>query len=97
MRAGLPIIKTVLTASVLVPLGLSAEMLSGDTAIQKKIDRSGTTVLTISNQETEDIMKIVTSLKQSGILIKGTDEKIKKWSKTTKRKIFSNVIRKISG
>ena len=88
MRAGLPIIKIVLTASVLVSLGLSAGMLSGDTAIQKKIHRSGTTALTISDQEMEGIMKIVTSLKQSGILIKGTGEKIKMKQNNKKEDFF---------
>ena len=31
---------------------------------------SGTTVLTISNEEMDDIMKIVKSLEESGLLIK---------------------------
>ena len=96
MRAGLPIIKIVLTASVLVSLGLSAGMLSGDTAIQKKIHRSGTTALTISNQEMEGIMKIVTSLKQSGILIKGTGEKIKNEAKQQKGRFLLMLLGKLA-
>ena len=96
MRAGLPIIKIVLTASVLVSLGLSAGMLSGDTAIQKKIHRSGTTALTISNQEMEDIMKIVTSLKQSEILIKGIGEKIKNEAKQQKRRFLLMLLGKLA-
>ena len=49
-----------LAKNVLLPFGLSAGMLTADTAIQKK-NRSGTTVLIISNEEMEDIMKIVKS------------------------------------
>ena len=69
MRAGLPLMKSVLTPlskSVLVPLGLSAGMSAAGTAIQKKIYGPGrrpsylasrTTALIISNEEMEDIMK----------------------------------------
>ena len=38
---------------------------------------SGTTVLIISNEEMEDIMKIVKSLEEAGLLIKGVSETIK--------------------
>ena len=34
------------------------------------------------------IMKIIKSLEKSGFLIKGVSEKILKWSKRTKRRIF---------
>ena len=47
-------IKNVLTSlakSVLLPLGLTAGMAATDAIIQKKILRSGTTTLTISNKE----------------------------------------------
>ena len=44
-----------LAKSVLVPLGLTAT----DTTIQKKIFESGTTASIISNEEIDDIMKIV--------------------------------------
>ena len=36
------------------------------------IHGSGTTALIISNEEMEDIMKIVKSLKESGLLVKRT-------------------------
>ena len=52
-------------------------MLAAVVAVQKKIYGSGTTALIISNEEMEDIMKIVKSLKESGLLIK-------RISKTTK-------------
>ena len=73
MTVGLPLIKSVLTPlakSVLLPLGLSVGISAADTAIQKNIYGSGTTVLIISNEEMEDIMKIVKSLEESGLLIK---------------------------
>ena len=72
MRAGFPLMKIVLTPlakSVLAPLGLSAASLATDAAIQKKIFGSGTTALIISNEEMDDIMKIVKSLEESSLLI----------------------------
>ena len=51
--------------SVLIPIGLSAEMSGADAAIPKKMFESGTTVLINSNEEMEDIMKIVKSLEES--------------------------------
>ena len=61
---------TLLAKSVLLPLGLSAGMSPADAAIQKKTHGSGTTTLIILNEEMEDIMKIVKSLKESGLLTK---------------------------
>ena len=69
MTAGLPLMKSVLNPlakSVLIPLGLSAVMSAADAAIQKKIYGSGTTALIISNEQMEDIMKIVKSIEGSG-------------------------------
>ena len=66
MTAGLPLMNIVLTPlakSVLIPLGLSAGMSASDTAIQKKIYGSGTTIEEILNEEMEDIMKIVNHVK----------------------------------
>ena len=62
MTAGLSLMKSVLTPlakGFLLPFGLSAAMSATDEAIQKKIYRSGT------NEEMEDIMKIVKSLEGS--------------------------------
>ena len=44
------------------------------------------TTLIISNDEIEDIIKIVKSLEDSGLLLKG-DWNSSKWSKRTKRRI----------
>ena len=43
--------------------------------------KSGTTTLVISNEEMNDIMKIVKSLEESGLLIKGVSETIKNEAK----------------
>ena len=64
-----------LAESILVPLGLPA--LAIDAAIQKKTFGSGTITLAFSNEDLNDIMKIVKSLEVSGLLIKGVSETIK--------------------
>ena len=66
ITAGLPLMKNILTPlakSVLIPLGLSAGILAADATIQKKMFGSRTAALIISNEEMEDFMKIVKSLK----------------------------------
>ena len=60
-----------LAKSVLIPLGLTAGVSPTDAAIQKKIFGSGMTTLIISNEEMNDVMKIVKSLEDSGLFIKG--------------------------
>ena len=80
MTAGLPLMKNVImpsAKSVLIPLGLTAAAPATDAAIQKKIFQSGTTALITSNEEMEDIMKMVKSLEESELLIKGFSETIK--------------------
>ena len=44
--------------------------------MQKKILRSGDTTLIISNNEIEDIIKIVKSLEDSSLLIEGVTETV---------------------
>ena len=48
-----------------------------DAPIQKKIYVLGTAALIISNEEIEDITKIVKSVEGSGLLIKGISKTIK--------------------
>ena len=87
MTAVLPLMKSVLTPlakSVFLPLPLSSGMSAADAEIQKKIYGSGTTALIISNEEMEDIMKIVKLLEESGLLIKGISETIKNEAKKQK-------------
>ena len=66
-----------LAKSVLIPLGLTAAAPAADGGIHKKILGSGNmTTLIISNDEIHDIIKIVKSLEDSGLLIKGVTETI---------------------
>ena len=59
-----------LAKSVLIPLGLTAAASAVDAEIHKNILSSGKTTLRISNDEMEDIMKIIKSLEDSGLLLK---------------------------
>ena len=86
-----------LAKSVLTPLGLTTAASPTDTAIHKKMFGSGhrtldlssrpsdlashTTTLIISNEEMNDIMKIVQHLEETGLLIKGVRETIKNEAK----------------
>ena len=78
LKTGLPLIKNVikpLAKSVLIPLELTAVASAADAGIHNKILGSGNTTLIISNDEIHDIIKIVKSLKYSGLLIKGVTER----------------------
>ena len=79
---------TSLAKSVLVPLGLIAAASAADVAIQKKIFGSDIAASIISNEEMEDIMKIVKSLEESGLLIKGISETNKNEAKEQKGKFL---------
>ena len=68
MIPGLLLMKSVLTKNVLSPCGLSAAMSATYAAAIQKNHGSGTTSSIISNEEMEDIMKIVNSLEESGLL-----------------------------
>ena len=67
-----------LAKSVLVPLGLTAAASAADAKIHKKILGSGhnNTTLIISNDEMVDILKIVKSFEDSGVLLKGVSQTI---------------------
>ena len=56
--------------SVLIPLRLTAAASATDAAIHKKMFGSGTTTLVISNEKMNDVIKTVTSPRESSILIK---------------------------
>ena len=88
MTAGLPLMKSVLTPiakSVLLLLILLAGISAADAAIQKKTHESRIIALIISNEEMEDIMKIVKSLGESGLLAKEIIETIKNETKEQKK------------
>ena len=65
-----------LAKSVLIPLGLTAGASAADAGIHKKILKSGATTLIKSNDEIEDIIKVVKSLEDSGLLFKGVIETV---------------------
>ena len=71
MKVAMPLAK-----NVLAPLGLTAAMSAIDGSIKKKMLGSGKTTLIISNDEMNDIIKIVKSLEDSGVLLKGVSETI---------------------
>ena len=66
-----------LPESVIIQLLLTAAASAADAAIYKKMFGSGTTTLISSNEEVNDIKKIVQPLDESGLLIKGVSETIK--------------------
>ena len=79
LKSGLPLISNVIkpAKSVLVPLGLTAVASAADAGIHKKILGSGnTTTLKISNDEISDIIKVVKSLEDSDLLLKGVTETV---------------------
>ena len=67
MKVAIPLAK-----NVLAPLGISAAI----SAIDGKMLGSGATTLIISNDEMNGILKIVKSLENSGVLLKGVSETI---------------------
>ena len=83
----MPLIRNVLkpiAKSVLIPLGLTAATSATDAVIHKKRFGSGTTTFIISNEEMNDIMKIIKYFEESGLLIKGVSETIKNEAKKQK-------------
>ena len=67
-----------LASSILIPLELTAAAAAPatDSVIQEKTFRSSIITQIISNQVMDNIMKIVKSLEESGLLIKGVTETI---------------------
>ena len=88
LRTWLLLMKSVikpLAKSILVALGLTAAASAADAGIHKKILGSGSdhnnTILIISNDEMDDIIKIVKFLEESGVLLKGVSETIQNEAK----------------
>ena len=82
-KTGLPLMKNLLkplAKSVLIPLGLAAASAT-DAAIDKKMFGSSIATLIMSNEEINDIKKIVKLLEVSDLLIKGVSETIKNEAK----------------
>ena len=80
-----------LAESVLIPSGLTtaAAASTTDVVIHKKMFGSGFTTLIISNEEMNDIIKIVKSLERFWLLIKVVTETIKNEAKKKKRGFLS--------
>ena len=75
----MPLIKSVITPlakSVLIPLGLTAAASAADAGIHKKILGSGNTTLIISNKDMDDLIRIVKSLEDLGLLLKGVTQSL---------------------
>ena len=85
-KVAVPLAKHILTSS-----GITAAASVIDAGIQKKIG-SGTTTLIISNEETNDIMKIVKALVNSDILLKGITKTIKNEIKEQKGRFLSMLL-----
>ena len=97
LKTGLSLMKSVITPlakSVLTPLGLTAAAAAAaDAGIHKKILGSGNnTTLIISNNEIEDLIKIVKSLEDSGLLLKGVTESVQNEIKEQKGGFLSMLL-----
>ena len=87
-----------LAKSVLIPLGLTAAASAADAGIHKKILGSGhnnNTTLIISNDEMDDILKIIKSLEDSGVLLKGVSETIQHEAKEQRGGFLSMLLGKL--
>ena len=95
LKTGLPMIKNVITLlakSVLIPLGLTAAASSADAGMHKKILGSGNTTLIISYTDIDDLIKIVKSLEDSGLLLKGVTESVQNEVKEQKGGFLSMLL-----
>ena len=86
MKVALPLAK-----NVLAPLGLTAAMSAIDGSIPKKIHGSGVKLI-IEQEEMNDIMKIIESLENSGILLKGVTKTIENETKEQKGGFLSMLL-----
>ena len=89
LKNGLPLMKNIiksLAKSVLIPLGITPATSEADAGIHKTIlgsrhplDAAPHNIIHITlNDEMEDIIKIVKPFEDSGLLLKGVNEKISK-------------------
>ena len=87
MKAAVPLAK-----NILAPLGITAAASAINAGIQKKIHGSETTTLIISNEEINDIMKIVQSLEDSYILLKEVTKTIENETKEQKERFLGMLL-----
>ena len=90
LKTGLPLLKSVIKPLGL--LGLTAASSAIDAGFQKKIYESGTTTLVITNEQMNDIIKIVQPLQDSNILLKGVTKTIKNETKEQKGGFLSMLL-----
>ena len=96
LKTGLLLMKSVITPlakSVLIPLGLTAAVSAADAGMHKKIlgSRNNTTLI-ISNKDMDDLIKIVKSLEDSDLLLKGITESVQNKIKEQKRGFLSMLL-----
>ena len=77
----------------LLPLGLTAAASAADAKIHKKILGSGNTTLIIWNKDIDNLIKIVNSLQDSGLLLKGVTESIQNEVKDQKGGFLSMLLK----
>ena len=87
MKVAIPLAKT-----VLVPLRITAAASAIDAGIQTNIHGSGTLTLILSNEEMNDVMKIVQAPEDSNILLKGVTKTIKNETKEQKAGFLSMLL-----
>ena len=96
LKSGLLLISNVikpLAESLLIPSGLTVAASAADAGIHKKILGSGNNItLVISNDEINDIIKIVKSLEDSGLLLKGVTETVQNEIKEQKERFLSMLL-----
>ena len=95
LKSGLPLLK-----SVIKPLGmagLTAAASATDAEINKKILGSGNHItLIISNDDMQDLLKIVKSLEDSGVLLDGITETVENEVKELKGGFLSKLLGTLS-
>ena len=86
MKVALPLAK-----NVLAPLGLVAAMSAIDGSIQKKIHGSGIKLI-IEQEDMKDILKIIETLENSGILLKGVSKTMENETKEQRGEFLSMLL-----
>ena len=91
LKSGLPLLKSVIKPFGM--LGLTAAASATDATINKKILGSGNhTTLIISNDDMQDLLKIVKSLEDSSLLLDGITETVKNEVKEQKGVFLSMLL-----
>ena len=87
MKVAVPLAK-----NILAPLRITAAASAIDAGIEKKMHGSGTINLIISNEEMNDIMKIIQALEDSNILLKEVTKTIENETKEQKGGFLSMLL-----